>query len=224
MDQATAEYFESLNIPPDSIPEGTVKLLGYMQYLNLKPPESTRWASHEDNQQALVYEIETEHKRAQGLILRNLYSGERRAQLTITKTEGPFWHNWTPALPHMWATGVAVLVEGSKDARAGYAYGLPQTVAYLGQAPSQRHLKQIRRYCHTMVWVPDAEVLQPEVKARREQVERSAAKMGLLVRKVHIPKKDFGDLALYMPDEFEPIREIVREASLLGGGGYKCGP
>lgn len=223
MDDRTAEVLVEYGINPSTVPQGTVKLLTANEYKNLGK-DALLWAQHPQNDPAMAYEIETEHQRAAGLVLRNLHPRSQsnvRPHLTLFQHDVPFWHNWTPALPLMWETGVVALVEGPKDARVMYSEGIRNVLAYLGPVPSIEHLKVLRRYVHTIVWFPDNEVLDPETASRRDFVLRKAQEFGLSVRHPKLPAKDPGVLVLQRPRYFDEIRKTLQEIIALAGGGYK---
>jgi hypothetical protein len=221
MDEALTQQLKMLGIDPRNLPAGTVGLLHREQIATLGD-DPARWVMKPHNSPALAYEIETEHKRHVGLALRNLYSGKPHASHhTVTnETELPLWHNWTPALPTVWNTGVIVLVEGPKDARVLHTHGI-QAVAYLSNTPTQQHLKVIQRYAHTIIWIPDNEPLDDKVKRRHQQIATTAQQFKLNLRQFRIPAKDPAELA-QTPDEIHKIREKVQAASKLGGGGYRA--
>lgn len=221
MDEATAQQLAKYGINSETVPEGTVKLLPRFQLLSLGG-DVAKWAMRPNNDWAVAYEIETEEKRAVGLVLRNLHPKKPEAAHHTVTTEEilPLWHNWTPALPHIWKTGTAVLVEGPKDARVLHSFDIP-ALAYLGSAPSTDHLKTLQRYAHTIVWIPDNEPLTYQVKVRREQVLEIAKSLGLCVRLPKIPAKDAGELVLKAPQEIPKLRQKIQEISSLAGGGYR---
>lgn len=221
MDLETQEILLDLGIDPKTVPDGTVKLLEAADYRFLSE-RAVSWAKSPFNQKALAYEIETEHKRHAGIVLRNLYKEkEHKAHLTIVPEgqEGPFWHNWTPALDQIWETGIATLVEGPKDARMLHSLGI-HALAYLGQAPSAAHLKTLVRYAHTILWIPDNESLTPETEKRRKLVELIAAKIGLRLRKFKRPNKDAGDL-IKDPKQIPILIKDWKETVNLSQGGFR---
>lgn len=225
MDEATREVLEDFGIIPASCPDGTVRVIPKAQYMFLKTPESLYFSDDPMNKEVIAYEIENEHQRGVGLVLRNFYPRDRGGRhLTIipSGTQGPFWHNFTPALELTWKMGVAVLVEGPKDARVLFGYDVP-AMAYLGAAPKKSHLRCIRRYAHSVIWIPDNDpVLTPEVEELRGAVIGDAKKYGISLYHVKIGVKDPGDLAK-KPSEIHKIKQRVQEVSLTGGGGYVGG-
>lgn len=221
MDPATESTLRSLGIEPLAVPKGVVRLLQRSD-MDAMGGRISSWSSHPNNHLALAYEVETETRRHVGVVLRNLHLDRgRKSHLTeVNETEEALWHNFTPALPIIWSTGIAVLVEGPKDARILFEYAIP-ALAYLGQVPSPDHWEVVARYAHTVIWIPDNEVLTYKVRQRREQSHQSGKDRGLVVWEVKLPVKDAGELA-GNHDELVKIQERVKQASLLRGGGYKC--
>jgi hypothetical protein len=219
MDDPTKEVLLDFGIDPLTTPPGTVRLLSAAEFKHLGQ-RAFIWSLNPNNSQALAYEIETEHERHVGIVLRNLHSDkERAAHLTLVNGPGPFWHNFTPSLDWVWETGVAVLVEGPKDARFLYSHQIP-AMAYLGAAPSTNHLRVLGRYTHTVIWIPDNEPLTREVVARRKQVMANATKQGLNIRQFRIPVKDPAEL-IRRPDYVPTLKSQVEEAAILSGGGWR---
>ena len=218
MDVKTSEVLSSLGIDPSSCPTGTVKLLDSSEYKHFNE-EVFKWSLNIYNRQVLAYEIESEHKRGVGLILRNLFSEKSRAShRTVVSVEPPLWHNFTPALPLVWKLGVVVLVEGPKDARFLHQFGIP-TVAYLGSAPSIKHIRSIHRYAKVILWIPDNEPLDESVKRRRNQVIETSLKLNITLRQIKLPCKDAGELKNHL-DYIPKLKDLVEESSLLVGGGF----
>lgn len=221
MDPATESVIASLGIDPATVPPGTVKLL-HRPEMAAMGGRIESWSSHPNNREALAYEVETETRRHMGLVLRNLHRAkEKRSHLTeVNPTEEALWHNLTPSLPIIWEYGVAVLVEGPKDARVLYQYFIP-SVAYLGPVPSPDHWTVMQRYAHTVIWIPDNEPMSFKTRQRRQQALESGKAKGLSIWEVKIPAKDAGEL-VKNHDELVKILRRVEEAAHLKGGGYKC--
>lgn len=216
----------SIGLDPARVPAGTVGVATAEAYRNLDhddPKVKSKlqaWSRYRDNDVVLVYEIETEHERGAGLVLRNLHSGPRRAHLTIPPKTKPIVHNLTPALPLIWDTGVVVLCEGPKDARVLHQAEIP-AVAYLGAAPSKEFLLMVRRYAHSVVFIPDNDLRpDPRVITRRKFVLKDIAALGLHARPVTLRKvKDPGEL-VSCPESLEDVRHTVHLQSSLWGGGF----
>jgi len=220
MTEETIQALVELGINPATVPKGAVKFLWAQEYRHINE-ETKRWASTPLNNRALAYEIETEHQRHVGILLRNLHKEKPlSAHLAVVPKEGTYWHNFSPALEHVWKTGVAVLVEGPKDARVLASYGVSQAMAYLGSAPSKAHLETISRYARALVWIPDNEPLDPAVVARRKWVEKAAKAFGLHLRIPKLPVKDPAMLAFEHSDCLQQLLKTVEETSKLLGGGY----
>jgi hypothetical protein len=208
-----------LGIDGSTCPPGTVRLLKAEEYRHFDDV-TFKWSLNPNNDRALAYEIETEHKRGVGVILRNLHREKaKKGHRTVVTVEPPLWHNFSPSLPKIWETGVAVLVEGPKDARVLHQEGI-QAVAYLGAAPTSKHLKIMARYASVIIWIPDNEPLDPAVVRRREQVMEFATQHKLIMRQIKLPCKDAGELVDH-PDYIPVLKSLVEEASLFNGGGYK---
>lgn len=203
MNPKTAQYIETLGINPTTVPEGMVNLLKASTFSSLSP-NALAWGQNPHNSEALAYLLETEFDPQAGIALRNLHMDkDKKDHLTVTKAKGVYWHNWTPALPYIWDTGTAVLVEGPKDARVAWSCGLKNVLAYLGSAPHRNHLKSLWRYCKSIIWLPDNDGSGVEIKAREKASNTLMTKMGFTVWVKHLPTKDFGDLA------FDPRRDTV---------------
>ncbi len=227
IDADTALVLRGYGINPDLVPDGTVRLLSAAVYGNINE-RTQKWVKSIHNLSALAYELETEAKRGAGVLLRNMFSDKERASRTTVATgDGPFWHNWSPSLPEVWRTGVAVLVEGPKDARVCWQYGIP-AIAYLGGVPSREQFRIISKYATTVVWVPDQEDLLPQVASARRKVSDTASSFGILLKNFVMRKPttggkvDPGDL-VKMPDEVSRLQMFYRETVLIAGGGYRVG-
>lgn len=154
MDDSTKSILINLGLDPDRIPPNTVGVLQKEQVQQLSK-SAHEWASNPYNTPCLAFLVETEHESSFGLVLRNLYRDERKAHLTVVKSSGvPIWHNLHAVLPQVYDLQTIVLVEGPKDARALYQYGVP-AAAYLGASPRVGQLRTATRYAKTVIWIPD---------------------------------------------------------------------
>lgn len=207
MGPRTEQCCRDLGIDPTSVPEGVLNLLKAATFCSLSDTAS-HWGQNPHNQEALAYVLETEFDSQAGILLRNLHmEKDKKDHLTVTKGKGVYWHNWSPALPYIYKTGTAVLVEGPKDARVAWSCGIKNVLAYLGSAPHRNHLKTLWRYCKSIVWVPDNDGFGQEVKAREKASQDLMTKMGFTVRIKKLPVKDFGELA-FSPDQERVVGEI----------------
>lgn len=213
----------ALGIDPTKLPSGTMGWMTAADYAGLTDVSEKfatilkSFAKNPDNKNVLVYEVENEHDRFVGLVLRNLHSVKARSRhLTVIfnsekgdEFPGPFFHNLTPALELAWPSGPLVAVEGPKDARVLYQEGIP-AVAYLGAAPSQEWLKSIRRYTSLLIWIPDNDgELDPKIEWRRKKVLDDAADLNIVVRTIKLRgSKDPGKL-VDNPAEMARVKEIV---------------
>jgi len=157
MDGLAESEFRRLGIDPDTIPMGTASLVKADQYKAFGG-RAFAWSINSQNDPAIAYEVETEHQRGVGVILRNLWPRSRggaHLMLKPPEIDVPTWHNFSSAISHIWSSGIALLVEGPKDARVLWSNGIFPVVAYLGQAPSTKHLTCLRRYTKTILWYPD---------------------------------------------------------------------
>jgi hypothetical protein len=184
-------------------------------------PRADTWARHPDNDPVVVWEVEREHHRGAGVILRNLHGGARRAHLTLLEadvTEGPYFHNLHPALPGIWGTRVVVACEGPRDARVLHQAGVP-AVAYLGQVPTEAWWRVLRRYAAAVVWVPDNDIhTDPRTRERRAEVPWRVTALGLGFRTLTLRGvKDPGELVDH-PGELERLIVVTREMSRRHGG------
>lgn len=221
VDAQTAEVLTDLGIKIDTVPSGTVRLLQRWEIFEIGSAAKA-WATSLDNAPALAYEIETETMRHVGLLLRNLYLDKSRRSMHV---EAPtvreaLWHDFSTALPQIWRSAVAVLVEGPKDAKVLFSYGIP-AIAYLTGEPSQEHIKVLVRYAKALVWVPDSDLFERNyVKGKkRERVIALFKKYGFLYRVVKIPVGDPADLAGNF-GEIKKLLDLVEQTSILVGGGY----
>jgi len=220
-DPNTREVLDGFGIDPDKTPQGSVKYLRRDQYQALSM-ETFKWSMYPENDNVIAYAIDNEQKPGVGLVLRNLHRGKEKAKhLTeVPKdVQGPYWHNFHFSLETVWQTGVVVLVEGPKDARFLAQYGIP-TWGYLGGVPSTEHLNCTQKYVHTAIWIPDNDNMTYEVKRRREDVQKSAERIGLRLRRLTINAKDPAELKGNIP-EIRKILSSYQLACRLGGGGYK---
>jgi hypothetical protein len=221
MDQSTAYHLELLGINPSTVPPGTVSLLSLDQLTSLGG-DTASWASRPYNSPALAYEVETIKSRHVGLVLRNLYSDDRRSlKMDAPEQNLALWHNLTPSLPIVWSSGVALLVEGPKDARFLFSYGLP-ALAYLGSLPSPSHWDDLLLFCKAVMWLPDKDPFQLRVQKRRQESLLSAKLKGLIVWQVDLHAKDPAALVGNY-DEIFALKSRYDELVTVVGGGYKCG-
>jgi len=213
MDDSTCQALRNLGIDPQTVPEGEVRLVNGLQIQANLGQKAAEWARDLANTPALAYRVETEHNRKAGVVLRNLHQGPQRAHLTVTAGPGPHWHNLHVALPDIYKTGLAVIVEGPKDARALWANGVA-VIAYLGPAPGKGHLKTIRRYAGTVVWLPDNDQApDPDVEEKDDpkerkiqRVQRAAEEIGINLMTPKYSAKDPAELA----------KDPIQLAKLLG--------
>lgn len=212
MDEATEKVVISLGMDPSSIPVGSVKLLNASEISRLGN-RALSWSRDPNNTPALAYAIDNEFETHVGVILRNLHPGKLKAHLTITRGNGPFWHSFVDALPAFYDSGVAVLVEGPKDARILWSYRIA-AAAYLGSSLGKSHLKVVRRYVSVALWIPDCDPPTKENQERKRSVKYAADEMGLRLVEFPIPLKDPADL-VNEPSWFERITERIEELERL---------
>ena len=163
MQDKLKEILLGWRIPLEGVPPDSISLVKDFEYRNLSP-QISRWASKENNHEALCYRVETEFEEYNGIILRNLKSGKLRDQTLMKSDKGPACFSFLHCnLPAFWETGVAVIVEGPKDALPFTANGIP-TTAYLGITPTRKHLRVLRRYVKNLILVGDNEHLSTEEK------------------------------------------------------------
>jgi hypothetical protein len=98
-------------------------------------------------------------------------------------------------------------------------------IAYLSNHPSQELLRLVRRYAHTAIFIPDNDsglsAADTEANERRRSWLAWVARgIGLGWTRVRLRCKDPAELLAH-PAEFARVREIVRDASVFGGGGYR---
>lgn len=182
---------EKLRIDPETLPKGTMALLESSRYSSLCA-DARRWGSRAENRLALAYEIESEHRRGVGVLLRNLYDDHRKSHcdaIPEENTSPPYFHNLSPSLPACWKTGIAVLCEGPKDARCLWSLGIP-AIAYLGRSPTRAHLNCLSRYSSAIFWIPDSDVLNPrdpQASEVRDRVGNNCRSLGIQLRTVSLP-------------------------------------
>ncbi len=73
------------------------------------------------------------------------------------------------------ATGAAVVVEGYMDAIAAHQHGIPNVVATLGTALTERHITVLKRYARQVILAMDADAAGIEAALRGEELVRAAA-------------------------------------------------
>jgi hypothetical protein len=212
METQLQQILEGLGINPRSMPPGQVNLLDRRQIHSLGG-KAIPWAKDPLNSPALAYAIDDEHRTPVGMVLRNLHSGPDRSHLTIVEGKGPFFHNLHCSLPVFYDTGVAVLVEGPKDARVLWTNGIP-AAAYLGPAPGKEHLKVLNRYVDVILWIPDSDPYSFEVENRKKKVHQIAESIGINLIEFKIPEKDPAEL-IKNPSWFGKISARTEELGLL---------
>ena len=192
VDAKTQQILAGLGIPPSTVPVGSVKFLGWEELRGLgeRSRDCQIWIRHPNNREALAYSVDHEHKPCVGVVLRNLYGGEQKDHKAITPDLSPLWHNFYHALPQVYKLGVCVLVEGPKDARVLASADIP-AIACLGVIPSHEHLRVIRRYAGTVLWIGDRD---PADNGRAEirvvRAKRQARELELGFFEFRIPTKD----------------------------------
>lgn len=212
MDEATKKVIKDLGIDPATVPPNQVRLLNAKEISSLGK-EAEEWAKDTRNIPALAYSIDDEFKAPVGLVLRNLQKGADKRHLTVSKGEGPFWHNLHCSLPAFYESGIAVLVEGPKDARVLWSNGIP-AAAYLGPAPGSEYLRVIKRYADVVLWIPDVDPETRILRNRKQQVHDQAKQLGLLLVEYKIEAKDPAELVDH-PEGFTRILERVSELAGL---------
>lgn len=204
----TQEELLKLGIEPSTVPPNQVKLLEASSFIHLSK-KAFHWGSNPDNKLALAYCIDDEDKAFVGLVLRNLHGGAKRSSITVTTSKKALWHNLHPCLKEFYETGLAVLVEGPKDARVLWSNGIKAT-AYLGSQPSYDHLSVMKKYVNAILWIPDNDPPSREVQARKKKVLEEASSLGLLISELKIPEKDPAEL-VKSPVWFEKIKNRLEE-------------
>jgi hypothetical protein len=218
MDAKTLQILGKLGIPPDSVPPGSVRFLGWdeLQGLGEKSYECKQWIRNPNNRAAIAYSVDHEHKPCVGIILRNLHSGHKKDHKAITPDLSPLWHNLYHVLPRVYELGVCVLCEGPKDARVLASADIP-AMAVLMAIPSSEHLRTIRRYVHTVLWIGDNDSNdngREEIRIMRAKRQAREFELGFYTFK--IPVKDPAMLAGNQ-EWLEKIRDRVQELSFLSG-------
>lgn len=213
MDAKTREILEGLGIPPATVPSGSVKFLGWkeLRALGERSRDCRLWTINHDNREAIAYSVDHEHKPCVGIVLRNLFSGQRKDHKALTPDLKPLWHNFHNALPQVYKLGVAVLVEGPKDARVLASADIP-VIATLMAIPSHEHLRTIRRYAGTILWIGDRDVPDERVEIRLLRARRQSRELGLDFMEFKIPVKDPALLAGNI-EWLSKIRDRVLELS-----------
>jgi hypothetical protein len=158
--------------------------------------------------------VDSEHKPNVGVILRNLHSGDKKSHKAITPDISPLWHNFFSALPLAYKLGVVSLVEGPKDARVLASAGIP-AIAVLMAIPSNEHLRVIRRYVGTVIWIGDQDPVDDgRAEARLNRARRQAREVDLRFFEFKLPVKDPAMLA-GNAEWLGRIRDRVLELSSL---------
>jgi hypothetical protein len=172
------------------------------------------WIRSVNNREAIAYSVDHEHKPCVGIVLRNLHSGANKDHKAITPDIKPLWHNFFSALPLAYQLGVVVLVEGPKDARVLSSADIP-VIACLMAIPSHEHLRTIRRYAGTVLWIGDRDpVNDGRAEIRLNRARRQAKELDLGFFDFKIPCKDPAELA-GNHEWFGKIRDRVLELSTL---------
>jgi hypothetical protein len=143
-----------------------------------------------------------------------MHSGVKKDHKALTPDMKPLWHNFFYALPRIYECGVCVLCEGPKDARVLASADIP-AIAVLMAIPSHEHLRTIRRYAGTVMWIGDQDpVDRDRTEIRISKAKRQARELGLGFFNFKIPTKDPALLA-GNNEWLGKIRDRVRELSLL---------
>lgn len=218
MDTQTYQELEKLGIDGNKVPEGEVKFLTKDLYCDISE-DTQKWVKMPQNDKALAYRIETEVNPSAGILLRNLYTSKKESsRLTVTNGDGPYWHNFRNGLKLAWEMGVAVIVEGPKDARFLYQYDIP-AIAYLGANPGKAHISILSKYLNNVIWIPDNEDLQYQVKEARKKALEEFERNKVRVTTIKIAAKDAGELK-GNNSEIKRIQKIVKDISKMSGSGY----
>jgi hypothetical protein len=192
VDARTYQTLIGLGIPPETVPLGSVRFLGWEELRGLgeKSHDCKQWILSTNNREAIAYSVDHEHKPCVGIVLRNLHSGAKKDHKAITPDLKPLWHNFYYALPQVYKLGVCVLCEGPKDARVLASADIP-AIAVLGVVPSQEHLRVIRRYAGTVLWIGDRDPVddgRAELRANRAKYQARELELGFF--DFRIPVKD----------------------------------
>jgi hypothetical protein len=197
VDAKTQQILEGLGIRPSTVPPGSVRFLGWEELKGLgeRSRDCQAWIRNANNRAAIAYSVDSEHKPCVGIILRNLYSDSRKDHKAITLDLHPLWHNFFHALPQVYKLGVCVLVEGPKDARVLASADIP-AIACLGVIPSHEHLRVIRRYAGTVLWIGDRDPADSDrAEIRLSRARRQARELAFGFFDFRIPTKDPAELA-----------------------------
>jgi hypothetical protein len=215
VDHRTSQILIRLGIPPETVPPGSVKFFGYEELRKLaeKSRDCRNWLYNPDNHEAIVYAVDHEHKRAAGIALRNLHSGPKKSHKIIAPDIKPLWHNLWNALPRVYQTSVATLVEGPKDALVLNSFGVP-AIACLTAIPYQDHLRVLRRYAQIVLWIGDRDPPDEKAELRKAKARRQSRELGLKFIEFPIMAKDPGELAGNV-EWLTKIRDRVEELSYL---------
>jgi DNA primase len=141
-----------------------------------------------------------------------MHSGQRKSHKAIIPDSKPLWHGFYYALPQIYKIGVCVLVEGPKDALVLASAGIP-AIAVLMAIPSPEHLRVIRRYAGTVLWIGDRDPVDGgRAEIRVSRAKRQARELELGFFDFKIPVKDPAELAGNQ-EWLEKIRDRVFELS-----------
>jgi hypothetical protein len=217
VDETTRQTLEGLGIPPETVPPGSVKFLSWkeLRALGMRSRDCKLWTINPNNREAIAYSVDHEHKPYVGIILRNLHSGARKDHKAITPDIKPLWHNFYHAVPQVYRLGVCVLVEGPKDARVLASANIP-AIAVLMAIPSHEHLRTIRRYAGTVLWIGDRDPADDRAEIRVNRAKRQARELDLGFFDFKIPTKDPALLA-GNTEWLGKIYDRVMELSYLNG-------
>jgi hypothetical protein len=216
VDTKTYQILKKMGISPETVPIGSVRFLGREELWNLgeKSRDCRLWAISPNNKEAIAFSVDHEHKPCVGIILRNIYSGVRKDHKALTPDLSPLWHNFYHALPRIYECGVCVLVEGPKDALVLASAGIP-AIAVLMAIPSHEHLRVIRRYARTVLWIGDRDPVDDgRAEIRLVRVHRQAREFGVGFFEFKIHVKDPAMLAGNQ-EWLSKIRDRVMELSTL---------
>ena len=216
MDAKTRQILAGLGISPERILPGSVRFLGWeeLRSLGAKSHDCKQWIRNVNNREAIGYSVDHEHKPCVGVVLRNLHSGAKKDHKAIVPDIKPLWHNFYHALPQVYKLGICVLVEGPKDAMVLASAGIP-AIAVLMAIPSHEHLRTIRRYAGTVLWIGDRDPVdgdRAEIRVNRAKRQARELELGFLTFK--IPVKDPAELA-GNHEWLKKIRDRVSELSLF---------
>lgn len=214
MDTRTRETLLGLGIIPETVPPGSMRFLNWraLQSLGEKSHDCRQWIRNPNNREAIGYSVDSEHKPCVGVVLRNLHTGLKKDHKAITPDISPLWHNFIHALPQVYKLGVAVLCEGPKDARVLASAGIP-AIACLGVIPSHEHLRVIRRYAGTVLWIGDQDQVDDgRAEIRLLRAKRQSRELGIGFYTYRISAKDPAELA-GNTEELQRIRDRMLELS-----------